>query len=282
MRRIIAFFIVLATVFALASCGNSPAKTDDSTTAEPVATTKSAPEATTFAPNVATQITTTAATPTFDPKDYPDPSPESNFKFTLADDGKSYSVEKANKHIKGDIVIPMTYNGLPVTEIKDSGFAYASYVTSIIVPPTVTKIGEKGFYTCDGAKSITVYDGITSIGKNAFAFCEKLTEITIPSSVREIGACAFANCYSIKSAVVPDGFTDLEYMMFYKCTSLESVTLPAELKSIGGTFFSGCEKLTSITFKGTKAQWNDVEKDWFWNENTPDYTVHCSDGDVKK
>ena len=274
MKRIVAFITVAIMILALCACGETPSQT-----AEP--TEIVLPEVS-GEPNVATQITTTAAPNPAEVKDYPEPSPESNFKFTLNDDGKSYSVEKANKYIKGDLVIPMTYNGLPVTEIKDEGFSYASYVTSIIVPPTVTKIGNKGFYNCDGAKSITIYEGITSIGKDAFAFCEKMTELTIPSSVTEIGQCAFANCYSVKSAVVPDGFTELEYMMFYKCTSLESVTLPATVTFIGGTFFSGCEKLTSITFKGTKAQWKSVEKDWFWNENTPDYTVHCTDGDVSK
>ena len=38
--------------------------------------------------------------------------------------------------------------------------------------------------------------------------------------------------------------------------------------------------LTSITFNGTKAQWNAISKGYGWNFYTGNYTVHCTDGDM--
>lgn len=52
--------------------------------------------------------------------------------------------------------------------------------------------------------------------------------------------------------------------------------------SIGGAAFLGCSSLTSITFSGTKAQWDAIEKVDDWNYNTGNYTIHCTDGDIQK
>lgn len=40
-----------------------------------------------------------------------------------------------------------------------------------------------------------------------------------------------------------------------------------------------CPKLTGIDFKGTTAEWKNIEKGGYWREKTLK-TVHCVDGDV--
>lgn len=52
--------------------------------------------------------------------------------------------------------------------------------------------------------------------------------------------------------------------------------------SIGDWAFYHCSSLTSITFNGTKQQWNAISKGYRWNDNTGAYTIHCTDGDVPK
>ena len=52
------------------------------------------------------------------------------------------------------------------------------------------------------------------------------------------------------------------------------------ITAIGDGAFYDCSSLTSITFSGTKAQWNAILKHYNWNYNTGSYTVHCSDGDI--
>ena len=73
-----------------------------------------------------------------------------------------------------DIVIPATYNGMPITEIGNNAFREESYITSIDIP-----------------------DSITSIGSNAFSWCESLTEIVISNSVRNVGQGVFSGCSSL-------------------------------------------------------------------------------------
>ena len=66
-----------------------------------------------------------------------------------------------------------------------------------------------------------------------------------------------------------------------------NIVIPAEyndlpVTSIEREAFWGCESLTSITYKGTKAQWNQIEKGIRWDEDTGNYTIHCTDGDIEK
>ena len=61
----------------------------------------------------------------------------------------------------------------------------------LIIPDTiagnpVTSIGRQAFSKCTGLTSITIPDGVTSIEDQAFAFCSSLTSITIPDSVTNI------------------------------------------------------------------------------------------------
>ncbi len=54
------------------------------------------------------------------------------------------------------------------------------------------------------------------------------------------------------------------------------------MTSIEDYAFSGCSGLTSITFNGTKAQWNAVSKGIDWDYGTGKYTVTCTDGKLDK
>ena len=100
---------------------------------------------------------------------------------------------------------------------------------------------------------------VTAIGRSAFGFCASLTSITIPDSITTIGDRAF------------------EY-----CTSLTSITIPDSVTTIGQHAFYNCESLTSINFSGTVEQWNNIEKAGMWYYNIGDYTVYCTDGEIKK
>ena len=77
---------------------------------------------------------------------------EADLSFQLRFDGKSYSVESCNKDISGDLVIPATYNGKPVTGIGQSAFASCTGLTGVTIPSSVTDIG---FYAFNGCSSLT-------------------------------------------------------------------------------------------------------------------------------
>jgi hypothetical protein len=63
---------------------------------------------------------------------------------------------------------------------------------------------------------------------------------------------------------------------------LTSVSVEKNVKSIGISAFWGCFALEQINYGGTSKEWSAIEKGEYWNYNTGNYTVRCSDGTAKK
>ena len=67
-------------------------------------------------------------------------------------------------------------------------------IKDLVIPNSVTSIGDNLFRYCTGLTSVTIPNSVTSIGQFAFLGCTGLTTITIPNSVTRIGDQAFYNC----------------------------------------------------------------------------------------
>jgi len=117
--------------------------------------------------------------------------------FTLNADGKGYSVAKGTV-TSGAVVIPATYNNLPVTAIGAQAFV-GTQITTLTIPNSVTSIGGTAFNNCTSLTSVTIPSSVTSIADWAFNNCTSLTSVTIPSSVTSIGDGAFNNCQKLTS-----------------------------------------------------------------------------------
>ena len=52
--------------------------------------------------------------------------------------------------------------------------------------------------------------------------------------------------------------------------------------TIGDEAFADCGSLTTITYHCTMSQWCALKKGDDWDEGTPDYKVHCTDGALDK
>ena len=77
----------------------------------------------------------------------------------------------------GDVTVPDTIDGLPVTTIGDNAFCYCTGLTSITLPASITTIGYYAFSGCHGLTSITLPNSITTISVGAFKGCP--ADITI-------------------------------------------------------------------------------------------------------
>ena len=64
----------------------------------------------------------------------------------------------------------------------------------LVIPDSVTSIGDYAFYECSGLTSIVIPDSVTSIGHKAFSGCSGLTSVVIPDSVTSIDGLAFQYC----------------------------------------------------------------------------------------
>lgn len=107
-------------------------------------------------------------------------------------------------YVSGDVVIPqyVVYQGTsyPVTKIGDNAFqgCYTS-LRSVVIPNTVTTIGQEAFFQCQNLQSVTFGNSVDTIGWCAFIYCFSLSSITLPASVSYIESSAFAHCNSVAS-----------------------------------------------------------------------------------
>ena len=185
----------------------------------------------------------------------------------------------------GEAAISKTDDGYVFYTYEDKKYLidYTGTEAKITLPSISTVgdyiVGAYAFYERGKITDVTVADGVKIIGNCAFDDCQRLKNVELPQSVTSIGALAFCNCKSLKSIVIPDGVSGISYAAFLRCASLESVTLPENLEVlVDASFFDTA--LSEIVFKGTKEQWELVEKMKGWT-NVKNYTVRCSDGQIQ-
>ena len=174
-------------------------------------------------------------------------SPESDFNFNPATGTITGYVGPG-----GDVDIPSTIGGITVAAVGDHAFDALIYpncydITSVIIPDTVTTIGNYAFFHCEVMTSITIPDSVTSIGSAAFYYCYMLESIMIPDSVTSIGTYAFCRCHSLESITIPNSLTSISNGTFDYCNSLISITIPDSVTSIGSAAFYYCHSLENIT-----------------------------------
>ena len=139
-------------------------------------------------------------------------------------------------------------------------------MTELVIPNSVTRVGDYAFYNCSGLTSVAIPNSVTSIGRSAFEGCSGLTSIEIPNSVTSIGYYAFYKCTGLTSVTIGNSVTSIGERTFYGCSSLTSVvwnakngpsynfgsqitsfTFGDEVETIPASCCSGMNKLTSIT-----------------------------------
>ena len=147
-------------------------------------------------------------------------------------------------YLGGDLMVP---NDGSITAIADNGFKdVSSYMTGIVLPESLTAIGNRAFEGCTELTSVIIPNSVTSIGNYAFSSCDKLESIIIGNNVISIGDGTFYSCESFRSVVIPDSVTSIGDRAFSFCTSLTSIEIPDSVTSIGYDAFSSCKGLTSI------------------------------------
>lgn len=70
---------------------------------------------------------------------------------------------------------------------------------SIVIPPTVTSIGQSAFMYCYRLKSLTFPQGIKTVATSILEGCTALEEVFIPSSVTAINQDAFYGCSALRA-----------------------------------------------------------------------------------
>lgn len=159
------------------------------------------------------------------------------------------------------VVLPDT-----VTRIYDCAFCECKSLTEINMPKALVEIGgtsirnykqrwngEEGvFGRCYSLTSIVLPDTLTEIGDGAFSECISLESIRLPKQLETLGSQVFEYCQSLISIDIPEGTKTIWDGAFYNCTALKAIKLPTSLVEIGSHAFYGCSSLESIDMSGTK------------------------------
>nr|WP_294491709.1 leucine-rich repeat domain-containing protein [uncultured Anaerosporobacter sp.] len=139
------------------------------------------------------------------------------------------------------LVIKEGITGLPGGE-----FDSFTELKTVVLPDTVTYIGDMVFFSCLKIEEIKMSKSIVKIGDFAFEGCEKIKEIRIPSKLIEIGIGAFGDCSNITEINIPNSVKKIGKSAFSGCTKLKTVKLSENLKAVNESLFYGCENLENI------------------------------------
>lgn len=121
--------------------------------------------------------------------------------------------------------------------IPDGAFYYCTYLTSIILPSSVTIIRDEAFY-----------------------YCTRLTSITIPSSVTSIGDWAFSGCFGLTSVTclnpIPPRLNGSSFSRISENVILRVPDVEAYKASDWAQFFTKIEQIDPNEIRGIKADKN--------------------------
>lgn len=216
-------------------------------------------------------------------------------EYTLSDDENYYIVSGMGDCTDTEIVIPNTYDGLPVEQIADKAFYGNTAITSVYIAGNVTYIGESAFYGCTLLVIIVIGKGVTTIGNYAFYNCTALTKITvyaaeledftynnyvfykagqngdgitvtIGASVTKIPAYMFCPYSSTDNVpkIVSVAFEDnsvcesIGSNAFAYCVYIINITIPVSVITIGISAFTYCKSIENVYYGGAASQWASI------------------------
>ena len=166
------------------------------------------------------------------------------------------------------LAIPSTIDGYTVVQVDRFS---SNYLTTLILPDTVTKFATSAFANCKNLTSVTLPQNLSVLGEKMFSGCEALSNVTIPAAVTEIPTEAFYGCEALTSITIPanvqtignkafrgSGLQTLTFAQgsklttigteaFYELSNISELTLPSGLVNVGNSAFYGLNKLTTLT-----------------------------------
>lgn len=158
-------------------------------------------------------------------------APASDFSYDLSEDGAGIKITGYTGKGRA-LVIPAVIEDMPVVEIGEQAFQGAW--------------GNKAPNNRDAITSVVVPDSVTTIGEYAFADIDELTEVRLPDSLKVIPGGAFSNCGKLSKANLPASLEVIELSAFAGCSELTELTIPADLQPVKFLYYSG----NTDAFKG--------------------------------
>lgn len=148
-------------------------------------------------------------------------NPASDFAYT-ADGGEVTITEYIGE--SEHVLIPDTIDGLPVTALADKAF-YEKHVTTVVVPDSVTEIGDLCFSGDNYLVSLKLPDGLAELPYGALESCFRLMDFNLPKELKKISGSALQYNYYLTHLTLPSSLTEIEQLNFIGLYGLQSLTL---------------------------------------------------------
>lgn len=148
-------------------------------------------------------------------------NPASDFAYT-AENGEVTITDYTGT--REHVLIPSEIGGFPVTALADKAF-YEKHVTTVVVPDSVTEIGNLCFSGDNYLVSLTLPDGLAELSYGALESCYSLLDFDLPKGLKTIGEGALQSIFYLTHLTIPAGVADIEQMNFLMMHGLEEVSV---------------------------------------------------------
>ena len=171
---------------------------------------------------------------------------------------------------KSELVIPQGVTKIAGGVFRKNSWDRRPPLKKVVLPDTLTYIGNWAFGGRDELEEINLFPGIT-LGDNVFNGCKKLAdendflisdgialayygdggEVTVPEGVTELAKNLFANNFEansgnakIHTVHLPRSLRKIGVSAFNGCRSLEKIVIPEGVEEIGSGAFMNCIALS--------------------------------------
>ena len=163
--------------------------------------------------------------------------------------------------------------------IADCAFSSCEKLVSVMLPETITAIGETLFYECPLIENIVVNGnggvysseyGVLYKGNSLVVYPQGKADekFNIPAGTDSICDYAFLGNQNLKNVILPDSVKSIGNGAFSGCSALTSVTIGENVKSIGIYAFFNCLSLKSVKLSDTITEIGDSAFGCYYEEDT--------------
>ena len=208
-------------------------------------------------------------------------TPTEGIVYSLSEDKTSASIVEYLGS-ETNVIIAPTYEGAPVTTIKEYAFSSGNKLTNIVIPDSVTAIERFAFEGCSSLTDFVIPNAVQYIGENVFLKCNNLTSLTVPfigeridneenshigywfgcdseshqehvptsletvtiTNATFVGDYAFRYCTNVKNFTIPYTVTHIGFGAFYACDGLTQIFIPNSVAMIKNYAFAYCYDIT--------------------------------------
>ena len=163
--------------------------------------------------------------------------------------------------------------------IADCAFSSCEKLVSVMLPETITAIGETLFYECPLIENIVVNGnggvysseyGVLYKGNSLAVYPQGKTDekFNVPAGTDNICDYAFLGNQNLKNVILPDSVKSIGNGAFSGCSALTSVTIGENVKSIDAYAFFNCLSLKSVKLSDTITEIGDSAFGCYYEDDT--------------